>query len=73
MDMDDGLRDAVEAFFEAGKSGDFDEATQAFKDMWRLVDDDSENYDKDQDAKDEGRAADRGKPLNVLIGLVKKK
>lgn len=71
MEMDEGLRDAVEAFFEAGKSGDFDEATQAFKDMWRLVDDDSGT--EEEGKKDEGRAADRGKPLNVLIGLVKKK
>lgn len=71
--MDEGLQDAVEAFFDAGKSGDYEGATQAFKDMWRLVDDDSDNEDKEQDAEDEGKGKGSGKPLAALLVMSKKK
>jgi hypothetical protein len=46
------LQDAIQAFFEAGEKQAWEEAEQAFKDMWRLVDDDSEGSSGGEKKKD---------------------
>jgi hypothetical protein len=68
---DEGLKDAVQAFFEAGKAGDFDEAAQAYKDMCRL---NKEGGEEEGYEEGEGKSEDSGgKPLSVMIGLMGKK
>jgi hypothetical protein len=46
-----GLEDAIEAFTEAQGKKDWKEAEQSFRDMWRLVDDDSESEPDDKEEK----------------------
>jgi hypothetical protein len=60
---DSGLQDAIDAFFEAGKKEDWKGAEQAFRDMWRLVDVDSEK--EDPEAEDDKK--EKGKPLAAII------
>jgi hypothetical protein len=60
---DVGLQDAIQAFFEAGDKKDWEEAEQAFRDMWRLVDVDSE--EEDPEAEDDKN--EKGKPLAAII------
>ena len=58
-----GLQDAIDAFFEAGEKKDWKGAEQAFRDMWRLVDVDSE--EEDPEAEDDKK--EKGKPLAAII------
>jgi hypothetical protein len=58
MDEDDDgneltpLQDAIKAFAEGLESKDWPGAEQAFKDMWRLVDDDSGSSSGGEKKKD---------------------
>jgi hypothetical protein len=71
MEDDAGLLDAIEAFFDAGKSGDYKEAAQAFRDMCRLSEDgEGMEGEGEGENKSEGSGS---KPLSVLIGISKKK
>ena len=65
------LKDKVEEFFKAGDKGDFDGATDAFEDMWSLVDDDSEEEPAGE-GKGEEKDTGKGKPLAALILSSKK-
>jgi hypothetical protein len=73
MEGDEGLLDAVEAFFDAGKSGDYKEAAQAFKDMCRLSEG-SDGMEGEGEGEGEKKSEGAGgKPLSVLIGISKTK
>jgi hypothetical protein len=58
-----GIQDAIQAFCEACDKKDWKEAEQAFKDMWRLVDDDSSEESEGDDKEEKSGK----KPLATLI------
>ena len=62
---DAGLKDAIEAFWEAQKKDDSDAGVEAFRDMWRLVDDDSGEEEGEGETEKPGKSL--GKPLAALI------
>jgi hypothetical protein len=68
MTKDDaGIKDAIEAFWEAQKKDDSDAGVEAFRDMWRLVDDDSGEEDAEGEADKEEPGKKLGRPLAALI------
>jgi hypothetical protein len=60
----EGLVDACEAFFAAGKDGDFEGAALSFKDMMSLSEDDGEEEGED-------KKESKGGPLALLIDTKK--
>jgi hypothetical protein len=58
----EGLVDACEAFFAAGKDGDFEEAASMFETMNKLACSEGEPKEKG-----EGKKGSKGGPLALLI------